>query len=115
MAVTRYTDTGETQAALSSPDLEQTEEALSASDEASPPLQVGRVTPRVRRSLSERCHWALSAFMDKNAGLLLVAASQFFFSVSNVCVKWLNSLDNHVPMLEVRDTLEGNSGLPADI
>lgn len=99
MAITRYTDTGETQAALSSPDLEQTEEALSAPDEASPLLQDGRV----RRSLSVRCHSALSAFMDKNAGLLLVAASQFFFSVSNVCVKWLNSLDNHVPMLEVRE------------
>ena len=101
MAVTRYTETGETQAALNSPDLEQTEETLSAPDEASPLLQDGRV----RRSLSERSHSALSAFMDKNAGLLLVAASQFFFSVSNVCVKWLNSLDNHVPMLEVRDSL----------
>ena len=83
MAVTRYTDTGETQASLSSPDLEQTEEALSALDEASPLLQVGRV----RRRLSERCHSALSAFMDKNAVLLLVAASQIFFSVSNVRVK----------------------------
>ena len=110
MAATRYTDTGETQAALSSPDLEQTEEALSAPIEASPLLQDGRV----RRNPSERCHSALSTFIDKNAGLFLVAASQFFFSVSNVCVEWLNSLDNHVPMLEVRDTLEGNSGLRAD-
>ena len=101
MAVTRYIDTREAQAALSSPDLEQTGGALSAPDEASPLLQNGRV----RRSLSERCHSALAAFMNKNAGLLLVAASQFFFSLSNVCVKWLNSLDNHVPMLEVRDTL----------
>ena len=110
MVVTRYTNTGETQAALSSPDLEQTEEALSAPNEASPLLQDGRV----RRNSSERCHSALSTFIDRSAGLLLVAASQFFFSVSNVCVKWLNSLDNHVPMLEVRDTLEGNLGLRAD-
>ena len=101
MAITSYTDSRETQATLSSPDLEQSEEALSLPDEASPLLQDGRV----RRSLSERCHSALSAFMDKNAGLLLVAASQFFFAVSNVFVKWLNGLDDHVPILEVRDAM----------
>jgi hypothetical protein len=101
MAIKRYTDSRETQAALSSPDLEQSEEALSLPDEASPLLQDGRA----RQSLSERCHSALSAFMGKNAGLLLVAASQFFFAVSNVFVKWLNGLDDHVPILEVRDVL----------
>jgi hypothetical protein len=47
-------------------------------------------------------HHALSAFFDKNAGLCLVAASQFFFSAMNICVKWLNSLDEPVPILEVR-------------
>lgn len=104
MTITRYSDAREaTPAPLSSPDLEQSEDAEEASsgpDEASPLLQDGRP----RRSLSERCSSAVSAFMDRNAGLLLIAASQFFFSVSNVCVKWLNSLDEHVPMLEVRDT-----------
>jgi hypothetical protein len=45
----------------------------------------------------------VSAFFDENAGLLLVAASQFFFSAMATCVKWLNSLDDEpVPMLEVR-------------
>ena len=42
------------------------------------------------------------AFFNKNAGLSLVAASQFFFSAMNMCVKWLNSLDEPVPILEVR-------------
>ena len=37
-----------------------------------------------------------------NTGLLLVAASQFFFSLMNVAVKKLNSLDKPVPTLEVR-------------
>ena len=103
MTITRHSDNRETSAPLSSPDLEQSEEAEEASsvpDEASPLLQDGRP----RQSLSERCRSAVSAFMDRNAGLLLIAASQFFFSVSNVCVKWLNSLDERVPMLEVRVT-----------
>ena len=101
MAITRYTDSQETQAALSSPDLERSEETLSVPDEVSPLLQDGRGP----RSLSTRCRSALSAFVDKNAGLLLVAASQFFFAVSNVFVKWLNGLDDHVPILEVRDVM----------
>jgi hypothetical protein len=42
-----------------------------------------------------------SAFIDKNAGLLLVAASQFFFSAMGISVKWLNSLDEPVPTLQV--------------
>jgi hypothetical protein len=46
----------------------------------------------------------VSTFFDENAGLLLVAASQFFYAAANTCVKWLNSPDDGepVPMLEVR-------------
>ena len=44
---------------------------------------------------------AVSTFSDKNAGLLLVAASQFFFSGMNISVKWLSSLDEPIPTLEV--------------
>jgi hypothetical protein len=33
--------------------------------------------------------------------LSLLIASQFFFSAMNICVKWLNSLDEPVPILEV--------------
>jgi hypothetical protein len=44
----------------------------------------------------------VSAFFEENAGLSLVAASQLFFSGMFTCVKWLNSLDEPVPMLEVR-------------
>jgi len=44
----------------------------------------------------------VSIFVDNNAGLMLVGASQFFLSAMNVAVKVLNSLDEPVPTLEVR-------------
>jgi hypothetical protein len=91
--------TPEAPAPLSSPGLEQrSEEAQSVPNEASPLLQAAGHDDASPRSLPA----AVSAFLDKNAGLLLVAASQFFISASNVSVKYLNSLDEHVPMLEVR-------------
>jgi hypothetical protein len=43
----------------------------------------------------------VSTFSDKNAGLLLVAAAQFFLTGMNFSVKWLNGLDKPVPTLEV--------------
>jgi len=43
----------------------------------------------------------VSAFLDGNAGLLLVVASQFCFALSNISVKWLNNLEEHIPMLEL--------------
>jgi hypothetical protein len=98
---------------LSSPSLEQTEEALFASvtseTSTSALLPDGRALVS-RRSLTERDQSAISSFLDKNAGLLLVASSQFFFSASNLCVKLLNSLDEseRIPILEVRDILGGN-------
>ena len=52
-------------------------------------------------SHSERRH-SMSTFFDKNAGLSLLVASQFFLTAMNMCVKWLNSLDEPVPILEVR-------------
>ncbi|CAL1702543.1 unnamed protein product [Somion occarium] len=39
--------------------------------------------------------------IQNNTGMLLVAASQVFFSLMNVAVKKLNSLDNPVPALEL--------------
>jgi hypothetical protein len=44
---------------------------------------------------------SMSTFFDENAGLFLIIASQFFFSAMHVCVKWFNSLDEPVPVLEV--------------
>lgn len=44
---------------------------------------------------------SVSTFFDKNAGLSLIVASQFFFPAMHVCVKWFNSLDEPVPALEV--------------
>ena len=54
----------------------------------------------LQSSHSERWH-SLSTFFDKNAGLSLLVASQFFFTAMSMCVKWLNSLDEPVPILEV--------------
>jgi len=105
MVISHYTNIRELPAPLSSPDLGQTEEAeeaLSVPNETSPLLQAGHgiVSPRTH---TERRQSAISSFLSKNAGLLLIAASQFFFSSSNLCVKWLNSLDEQVPILEVRN------------
>ncbi|KAI0300666.1 hypothetical protein B0F90DRAFT_1629305 [Multifurca ochricompacta] len=44
---------------------------------------------------------SVSAFLDDNAGLMLVGASQFFLSAMYVSVKILNSLDKPVPTLEL--------------
>lgn len=40
-------------------------------------------------------------FVFKNAGLLLIAASQGFLALMNVAVKKLNTIDPPVPPLEV--------------
>jgi hypothetical protein len=45
---------------------------------------------------------SMRSFVADNAGLLLVALSQFFFALMNVMVKKLNALDPPVPPLEVR-------------
>ena len=49
---------------------------------------------------SERWY-SVSNFFDKNAGLSLIVAAEFFISAMNVCIKWLNGLDEPVPVLEV--------------
>ena len=73
------------------------------SDETSPLLP----TSNANYSRSEKWRSSVSAFFDENAGLSLVAASQFFFSGMHICVKWLNNLDEPVPMLEVRVWVQG--------
>jgi hypothetical protein len=55
----------------------------------------------MEENVSERWRSSTSAFIDRNAGLLLVAGSEFFFSIINVSIKWLNSLDEPMPILEV--------------
>ena len=113
MVVTHYTNARETPTSLSfgPEDTEDTEEALSASvpNEASALLPDGHVLAS-HRNPTERSQSVISSFLDKNAGLLLVASSQLFFCASNLCVKWLNSLDEseRIPILEVRDILGVN-------
>jgi hypothetical protein len=111
MVITHYTNTRETPTPSSSPEDIDIEEAVSAGVpiESLALLPDGSVLES-QRSLTERNPSAISSFLDRNAGLLLAASAQFFFSASNVCVKWLSSLDesDRIPMLEVRDLLGGN-------
>ena len=90
----------------SNPDLPVSRDGLAdPPDEISPLLGTNRTHAAIRSSQSERWHSArssVSAFLDKNAGLSLIAAAQFFFSAMNICVKLLNSLDEPVPIFEVR-------------
>ncbi|KAF8258679.1 hypothetical protein EI94DRAFT_1753927 [Lactarius quietus] len=44
---------------------------------------------------------SVSAFLENNAGLLLVAAAQFWFCTQGISVKWLESLDETVPIFEL--------------
>lgn len=77
----------------STPVLPVSRDGLTDPDEISPLL--GTTAHTSTRS-------SVSVFLDKNAGLSLIAASQFFFSAMNICVKRLNTLDEPVPILEVR-------------
>jgi hypothetical protein len=71
-------------------------------DKTSPLLRTNGT--RATQPSHSKVRHSLSAFFDsdKNAGLSLLVASQFFFSGMNMCVKWLNSLGEPVPILEVR-------------
>jgi hypothetical protein len=77
-------------------------------NETSPLLQQ-QSTQGTEQSLSGRWHLAqlsVLAFIDSNAGLLFVAACQFFFSAMIVFVKLLDTLDETVPTLEVCDVFK---------
>jgi hypothetical protein len=92
----------ETRGAHSPPDSVVSAEELP--NETSPLLQ-HKPTEGPQQNVSERLHPAsssVSAFINNNAGMLLIVASQFFLSAMNVSVKLLNSLDEPVPTLEVR-------------
>lgn len=67
-------------------------------DEMSPLLNFKRTKAQ---TIPERWRAARASFLENNTGLLLVAAAQFFFSAMGIAVKWLNSLDDPVPTLEV--------------
>ena len=74
-------------------------DGLADPDETSPLL--GTNGARALQPSHSQLWYSLSTFFDKNAGLSLLIASQFFVSGMNICVKWLNSLDEPVPILEV--------------
>ena len=60
------------------------------------------ISPLLGTTAHASARSSVSVFLDKNAGLSLIAASQFFFSAMNICVKRLNTLDEPVPILEAR-------------
>ena len=104
MATSYSVGTAEQCAPLSSdPELSAGRDGLADLNETTPLLRTNR--PHVLQW--NHSEWwsparsAVSAFVDKNSGLLLVAASQFFFSGMNLSVKLLNGLDEPVPTLEV--------------
>ena len=77
-----------------------------APDETLPLLRDQR-TQGTKENFSGKWHSAqlsTSTFVDRNTGLLLVAASQFFFASMNISVKWLHNLNEPVPTLEVCDS-----------
>ena len=80
-------------------------------NEVSPLLQPKR-TQAPQQSIFERWRTVRSSFLDNNSGLLLVAAAQFFFSAMGIAIKWLNSLDDPVPTLEVCMTHRGRIFFP---
>jgi hypothetical protein len=86
------------------PGLHEEPEASSVPDEASLLLQ-NKTALLSQRGLSERWHPNSSAFLDRNAGLLLLVASHFSLSASTISVQWLNRSEEKVPVLEVGDAL----------
>ena len=87
----------------SDPESSAGRDSLADLNETTPLLRTNR--PRVLQwnylEWSSPARSAASAFVDENSGLLLIAASQFFFSGMNLSVKLLNGLDEPIPTLEV--------------
>jgi len=78
---------GSTDATVTGPGLHEEPEASSVPNETSPLLQT-KSALLSRRSLSERWHWNASAFLDRNAGLLLISGSPFL----PLCVEHLSTV-----------------------
>lgn len=82
-----------------------------------PPLSLGFDFPLDRPhrwgSRWRDLHTQFMRQVDANTGLLLVAASQFFFSLMNLVVKQVDTIEPAVPTLEVRVSA-ASSRLSAD-
>ncbi|KAH9051254.1 hypothetical protein EDB87DRAFT_1666781 [Lactarius vividus] len=103
MGVAQPTYVTVAQGAPSTSDSESPKGGPPVPDEVSPLLHP-KYSKEPQRNTSGRwlaARLSMSAFIDNNAGLLLVAASQFFFTSMGISVKWLNSLDEPVPTLEL--------------
>ena len=69
-------------------------------EETSPLLRPKRAQ---RQTVSEWFKSTRSSFLDDNLGLFTVASAEFFVFAMNATVKLLNSSDEPVPILEVRE------------
>ncbi|KAH9052760.1 hypothetical protein EDB87DRAFT_1655645 [Lactarius vividus] len=90
--------TSVTQHVSLSPGFELPPDGADIAEETSPLLQPERAP---RWTTSKWWRSARPSFFDDNLGLFFVVASQFFFSAMNMSVKWLNSSDEPVPILEI--------------
>src|SRR5712692_3771049 len=92
----------------SSPGLPASRDDLADQDDSETSPLLGTYHPHALQSPRSHSEWwhstrsSVSTFFDKNAGLCLITASEFFFSAMNISVKWLNGLDEPIPILEVR-------------
>jgi hypothetical protein len=91
----------------SGPDLPASRDGLADQVDSETSPLLGTYHPHALQSTSPSEWWhsarsSVSTFFDKNAGLCLITASEFFFSAMNISVKWLNGLNEPIPILEVR-------------
>ncbi|KAI0290235.1 hypothetical protein BC826DRAFT_1027928 [Russula brevipes] len=96
MATSHSSYTTATSGLLPSPD----PAVISSRDGQVDPDETSPLFPTHRTHVPQSNH-PVSAFLNKNTGLLLVVASQFFFSAMNISVKWLSNLDEPIPTLEL--------------
>ena len=107
MTIMHSTNTADARSPLSSSGPGLPGEAVPQKMSESPLLQTESESAlKFRWSLAERGHLTVPAFLDRNAGLFLIMASELFFCLAGVTTRLLNGLDKQIPILEVRYALE---------
>ena len=105
MTIMHSTNTSEARSPLSSSGPGLPGEAVL--EKMSPLLQTESESAlKFQWSLAERRHSTASAFLDRNAGLFLIMASELFFRLMRVTIRLLYGLDMRIHILEVCYALE---------
>jgi hypothetical protein len=89
---------------LSSPSLKRTEEALSIPNETSVLLPTTRAPACLSAKLFSVVLFGRSLIFGQKCRVVTYRSISAL-STLDLCVKWLNRLGKHVPVLEVRDTM----------